>query len=477
MTIGQARCLLRTSIPVALICLGVGSVVSSQSSTSKLRPRTIVTPDPELDDSNSLVRFLLYSPDVQVEGLIYASSQFHWKGDGKGTLFSVPNREYSRGGKNLCPCTSWRWKPGERYIDDAVDIYAKVYPNLKVHDPNYPTPDDLRSKIREGNVEFDGDTSKDTPGSDLIKSVLLDDKGGPVYLQAWGGQSTIARALKSIKLQYEGSPAWPKVLEKVSRKAIIQAFGDQDNTNATYVKPEWPGIEFRQMATATWGYGARGVVRPEFARYLSADWTRENVSTVGPFGAFYRVWRDGKQMVPGDVFDYFGEDLSVDELKTKGYRVWTPPQEKGAWISEGDTSTFMNLIDNGLRAHEDASYGGWGGRNAPDKDATGAAPRDYGTARWFEFAQRDFAARLKWTVTPTFAGANHEPLVAMTSGLNVTAAPGATVRLTATATDPDHNTLTSRWWQYADAGTAPVTVAFSAADALMTTFRVPQDAT
>jgi len=475
MTICQ-RERVRWAIPVVLVCLGFVSVVSFQTGNSRVRPRTIVTTDPELDDSNSLVRFLLYSADVQTEGFIYASSQFHWRGDGKGTLFSVPNREYSRGGLNLCPCTSWRWKPGERYIDDAVEIYTKVYPNLRVHDPNYPTPEYLKSRIREGNVEFEGDTSKDTPGSDLIKEVLLDDKGGPVYLQAWGGQSTIARALKSIKLQYGASPEWPAIAARVSRKTIIQAFGDQDGTNASYIKPEWPVIEFRQMSTATWGYGARGVVRPEFAQYLSASWTRENVSGVGPFGAFYRVWRDGKQMVPGDVFDYFGLDLSVEELKTKGYRVWTPPQEKGAWISEGDTSTFMNLIDNGLRAYEDASFGGWGGRSAPDRDATGATPRDYATARWFEFAQRDFAARLKWTVTPTFAGANHEPIVTVTSGLNVTAAPGATVRLTATVSEPDRNALTIKWWQYADADTYPGTIAFSAVDALTTTFQVPPDA-
>ena len=36
-----------------------------------------------------------------------------------------------------------------------------------------------------------------------------------------------------------------------------------------------------------------------------------------------------------------------------GYVVWTPPQEKGSWISEGDTSIFMNLIDNGLRGGAD----------------------------------------------------------------------------------------------------------------------------
>ncbi len=405
---------LRRVIPAVVVFLGFAGSLSSQTNSTAPRPRTIVTTDPELDDSNSLVRFRLYTNEVTTEGLIYASSQFHWRGDGKGTLFSVPNREYSRGGVNLCPCTSWRWKPGERYIDDAVDIYAKVYSNLKVHDANYPTPESLRSKIREGNVDFE-----------------------------------------AIKLQYGNSPQWSAIQEKVSKKAIIQAFGDQDGTNASYIKPEWPGIEFRQMSTTTWGYGARGVVRPEYAQYLSATWARENVSSVGPFGAFYRVWRDGKQMVPGDVFDYFGEDATAEELRAKGFRVWTPPQEKGAWISEGDSSTFMNLIDNGLRAYADASYGGWGGRNAPDKDAAGASPRDYAAARWFEFAQRDFAARLKWTVTPTFAGANHEPHVSVTSGLNVTAAPGAMVGLIATATDPDANTLTIKWWQYIDAETYP----------------------
>ena len=49
------------------------------------RLRTIVTTDPELDDSNSLVRYLLCSGDFDTEGLIYASSEFHWKGDGQGT--------------------------------------------------------------------------------------------------------------------------------------------------------------------------------------------------------------------------------------------------------------------------------------------------------------------------------------------------------------------------------------------------------
>jgi len=171
-----------------------------------------------LDDNNSLIRFLLYSDQFKVEGLIYASSQFHWKGDGKGTKFMVPGREYSRFGLNLCPCTSYRWKPGERFIHEAVEAYQKAYPNLKVHDPAYPSPDYLFSKIRYGNINFEGDFSENTPGSDLIKSAILDQVPGPLYITAWGGESTIARALKSIEDENKNKPNWKQLKAAISKK-------------------------------------------------------------------------------------------------------------------------------------------------------------------------------------------------------------------------------------------------------------------
>lgn len=55
------------------------------------------------------------------------------------------------------PATHWRWDEDAYFIHEAIDIYAKVYPNLSVHANDYPHPDELRSKIYDGNVEFPGD--------------------------------------------------------------------------------------------------------------------------------------------------------------------------------------------------------------------------------------------------------------------------------------------------------------------------------
>jgi hypothetical protein len=477
-----------------VLMLAVAATVASAQ-----KPRVVVTTDPELDDANSLIRYLLYSTDFRTEGLIYASSQFHWKGDGTGKKLSVPNREYSRWGLNLCPCESYRWAPDEHFIDLAVATYARVYPNLRVHNPNYPTPADLQSKIRWGNVEFDGDISQDTPGSDLIKALLLDDEPGPVYLLAWGGQSTIARALKSIQLQYSGTPQWAAIYQKVSRKAVLSPSGDQDDTYATYIHPSWPDIRLLPAGVGgvLLGYEAHSRVSAEDTIYYSSDWTRANVSSRGAFGALYRVWGDGKQMVQGDIFDYSGlSGYTADQLKAQGYIVWTPPRGKGAFIGEGDSFTYLNLIDNGLQG------GGWGGQGAGAATAaTGQSPlppitinsyddllklQDMAAARprppspdpdFTRAAQNGFAARLLWSVTPTYAGANHEPKVSVRRTATVSARPGETIRLDGLASDPDGNAVTVRWWQWKEVGTYPGTVTFSNPVTFSTSVQVPTDAT
>jgi hypothetical protein len=460
-------------VVASTVALGVARTADA----APVKPRAIVTTDIETDDYDSMIRYLLFASDYDTVGIVYGSSQYHWAGDGKGTLFFNPGREYTT------PQTSWRWT-GTQLIQELIESYRTAYPNLRTHDAGYPTPDSLLSVVKIGNIDFEGDVSHETEGSNWIKDKLLDDVPGPLFLQAWGGSNTIARALMSIEAQYKDTPQWEAIQRKVSDKAVIYMWGKQDNAYDTYIGPKWPGIQTNNISANAWGYWTRATatnVLPEDRPYFQPEWTRANVLNVGPLGAKYRVWGDDR-FFPGDQLDVFGINPYPGG--------WIPAAlPKDHFISEGDTPAFLNLIDTGLRSNESPSYGGWGNRLAKASATTnywntvatetndaGTAIARYTSQRWVGAAQRDFAARLKWTVTPAFAGANHEPVVSVASGLNPIAAPGEQVRLDGAASDPDGNGLTYKWWQYKDADTYPGSIALSSTNTAASGFTVPADA-
>jgi hypothetical protein len=483
------------------------------------KPRVVITADPELDDNNSMIRYILMSDGYKTEGLIYASSQFHWTGDGTGKTLNVPGREYNRNGLNLCPCTSWRWAPSGRFIDDIVDAYEKAYPNLKVHSSGYPAPAELRSKVKWGNVQFDGEMEKDTDGSNLIKSLLLDKINEPIYLHAWGGQSTIARALKSIEEQYKDTPQWPAIRAKVISKALIHPSGDQDNTAANYIRPNWPEIRYGNgggAAGAGLSYNAQSAAAQADQVYYSAVWMQENISSKGKFGELQRVWGDGKQMVKGDKFDYFGEfGKTTEELQKEGYIVWTPPHSKGEFLGEGDTGTFLSLLDNGLEgwrqenrrnptvyqtagatnivpfgsaptpgAAGDAGARGRGATPGPPGAPGAAAPVDVGRGanagprqplRFLSPLMHDLAGRMTWATTPKYADANHYPTVTLKNTL-LSGKPGEVLNLTVTTKDPDGDKVSVKWWRFENNGTYLGAVSLDTTEGPTTSFRIPADA-
>jgi hypothetical protein len=111
--------------------------------------------------------------------------------------------------------------------------------------------------------------------------------------------------------------------------------------------------------------------------------------------------------------------------------------------------------------------------DVPPLPATNAATFN----RFFKAAQNDFAARLKWSVTPNFRDANHEPTIRIKGPSEITAHPGSKVRLQAQVSDPDHNTVKLFWWQDKTAGTYQGALRFSSESSSVISFRVPNDAT
>ena len=81
-----------------------------------------------------------------------------------------------------------------------------------------------------------------------------------------------------------------------------------------------------------YSYGAQLRATPENAIYTTSSWMAENVTSRGPLGSYYRVWGDGKQMVKGDIFDYFGLSGHTMKIEEDGIRCVDAHQEKGSWL-------------------------------------------------------------------------------------------------------------------------------------------------
>jgi len=467
------------------------------------KPRMVLTCDPECDDNNSLIRYFLHAADFQTEAIVLTSSEYHWKGDGKGGTQYLPDREYSGYGLKIGPQTEWRWN--DDVITDNLKAYEAAYPNLKIHDPAYPTPESLWAVYRVGNIEFEGEMSKDTPGSDLIKEIFLDDRPGPVFAMAWGGVNTIARALKSIQEEYEGTPNWYDIKKKVSEKVILSMSGNQDPTYPEYIAVEWPEIRRRRSNVSgpgiSLGYHAQNSAPVQDTVYFSASWYGKYISSVGPFGPLQRVWGDGKQLVKDDIFDCFGvaNIYTQQELLDMGYVEVHPFHPTGSFLGEGDSGNFISQIDNGLRSWEEyatkpapdpmAAYmqqdtpGVYVHRAAPTgpylipASALGRGRREYDPTYpdYYPVFQNALAARHIWSATPNYADANHTPVV--NGPLEMSGKAGQTIRLKAKVGDPDGDALTLKWWYY-PVGTyeGSCEIAFSTPVQASTNVTIPSDA-
>ena len=148
------------------------SFASKAQEAAKRRVLILTDIEADPDDSQSLIRFLTYSNQWDVEGLI-ATTSIHQK-------------------TRVAPET----------IHEILGAYSKVWVNLVKHEKGYPTYQELSLKVKKGlpvyGMEGVG-KGHDSEGSDWIIKVLEKPDSRPVWICAWGGTNCLAQALWKIK--------------------------------------------------------------------------------------------------------------------------------------------------------------------------------------------------------------------------------------------------------------------------------------
>lgn len=398
------------------------AVLSLATLTAADKPRVIVLTDieNEPDDTQSMVRFLVYANHWDVEGLVATTS--------------VHQRDKT---------AAWR-------IRELIGAYGKVRENLLLHEPGFPTAGALLAVVREGRPVLGmagvGE-GQDSPGSELIIQAVDRDDPRPLWVPVWGGPNCLAQALWKVRATRS-----PEDLERFVSKLRVYTISDQDDSGP-WIRRTFPNL-FYIASPGVHSGGAyhhstwSGISGDKFhGRFAGADfgivdnpWLAANIRAKGPLGAEY-------------------------------------PEAK--FLMEGDTPSFLNLINNGLGSPEHPDWGGWGGRyelytprlrkwfqepetrpfwsDAEDEvrgvDGNWHSSNKATIWRWRQAYQNDFAARMDWTVQP-YGAANHPPSARLGHASQLRAKSGERVALSARgSSDPEGHALSYEWIYYGEPGT------------------------
>ncbi len=434
---------------VGLVCLVLAIVVGCAGMTFAQAPQTSQAPqapDPyfakprvivltdianEPDDQMSMVRFLVYSNEFDIEGLIATTST--WM---KRTV-----------------------RPD--VIRSLIDAYEQVQPNLLKHAPGFPAAAALRHLVVSGQPTYGmaavgPEPEKMSPGAELILGAAdhVDPDGRPLWILAWGGTNTLAQALLHAR-----ATRTPAQLEALLAKLRVYTISDQDDAGP-WIRREFPALHYIASPSTQDG-----------EQYYFATWT-------GISGdRFYKN-------APGADFTTFTDDWVNTNIRAKGPlgKLYPFP----CCIHEGDTPSFLGLINNGLASAMSPAFGGWGGRyiwrqpagesrpfwtqggdSYPGRDnsrdtVVGVDGQRYTSDqatiwRWRTAFQHDFAARMDWTIKDV-REANHNPVVVVNgqagkAPITIDATVGTPLTLdTAGTRDPDGNGLKYTWFLYQEVG-------------------------
>ncbi|MEY2407515.1 MAG: hypothetical protein QOF48_185 [Verrucomicrobiota bacterium] len=369
------------------------------------------------DDEQSLVRFLLYANEWDIEGII-------------------ANRPVARDGENRNSI-----RTGLGIVQRLVNAYGECRTNLVRHDPRYPAREFIRQRTVAGGNETDD-------GVKLLVAAVDNSDPRPLWYSDWGtdhGAATnnLRRALDRI-LQERG-PAGYAAFKSRLRLASADAFGPH-TTNISPAFALWVNTFQPEREGRRWYHRFSALT----SRAGGFDLARDVLLDHGPLGALYPT-NTTHWAKEGDTLTFLY--LVPNGLNSPDHPGW------GGWAGRygpretmpGRPYYWANQID------------GW-------KTATN---RDNTLARWAVALQNDFRARLDWCVRPWPRG-NHPPVARVDGPLRLTNFPGDRVTLTgAASSDPDSNRLSFHWEFYSEAGTYQGPLPLQGAESALVEFVAP----
>ncbi|HPE58382.1 MAG TPA: DUF1593 domain-containing protein [Bacteroidales bacterium] len=435
------------AIRISFFYLSLFLLAGSNFVQAAEKHRMIVLSDIEADpdDSQTLVRLLLYSNQIDIKGLI-ATTSIHQQ-------------------KKVVPETMHR----------IIDAYGKVQPNLLKHEAGYPSVAELHRKVKKGLPVFGmlgvGE-GKDSEGSDWIIQELEMEDERPLWISVWGGPNTLAQALWKIRETKSKTEA-----KRLISKLKVYTISDQDDTGI-WMRKNFPDLFYivstGSYGNATWS-AINTVVKGINNETISNDWIAQNIQQ--GHGALGAEYPDVAYGMEGDTPSWLMlilNGLNDDAIPNWGswggrYELYIPepikgtipkvflggaeyePESRPIWTNTDDT--FTPRISN--------SYG-----RAIRKDTLTVTDNKVTLWRWRDDFQNDFAARMDWC-TKEYAEANHPPVPALGTSDEFTVKSGDVFSLDASGTtDPDGDNLSYWWFQYPEVGSYGKDIGFAIAENL-----------
>lgn len=368
------------------------------------RPRVIIETDAggDPDDEQSLVRFLAYANEFDLEGII-------------------ANRATARERENANAV-----RDGLGIVRAQVEAYGKCYANLIQHDALFPAPEHLLSRTVAGYSDTDAGVRL------IIRAVDAEDPR-PVWFSNWGtdqgsAESCLKRALDQV-LRERGSAGYATFKNRL-RLSSADKFGDH-TTKFEPSFPLWIDTFRPSLDNKRWYHRFSALT----ATAGGFDLQRDVRTGHGPLGALYPTNTNLRQK-EGDTmaFLYF-LPTGMNDVNEPAWGSWAGrygPNEECA----GKPYFWANQTDT----------------------LHGTMSRDHTLARWAADLQNDFRARMDWCVRPR-EQANHRPLAVVNQHagshiLRLNERAGSRIELSAAgSSDPDGDKLTYQWFLYGEAGT------------------------